>query len=117
MVQNHSFVFFKVTLTLQMWKWTVLLFCDIIVKVYGYSNGYFPEACESMSPIHTFSGDPVAPQDTQPPFHISIFENDPEGPITGTETLRSFFTIFAIVCCIYVSLHLFMLIFQTFQTK
>ncbi|XP_028259106.1 uncharacterized protein LOC114434248 isoform X2 [Parambassis ranga] len=84
-------------LYIKMWKWIVLLFCGIIIKVHGYSNGVFPEACESMAPNHIFRGKPFSPQTNgNPPFQITIIENNPEGPITVIlegqkgETFRGF---------------------------
>lgn len=73
-----------------MWLW-ILIGLNIITKVHGFSNGKFPQSCESMLPHHTIRGTPIKPQNTEPPFEI-VFEHGNEvDPITGTETIGALF--------------------------
>nr|XP_033937391.1 ferric-chelate reductase 1-like [Pseudochaenichthys georgianus] len=65
-----------------MWLWIVISL-DTITKVHGYSDGRFPESCDSMSPVHTNrNGISYEPQSTGPPFEIT-YDPAPHGhPIT-----------------------------------
>ncbi|KAK5907549.1 hypothetical protein CesoFtcFv8_005383 [Champsocephalus esox] len=67
---------------LKMWLWIVISI-ETITKVHGYSNGRFPESCDSMSPVHTNrNGILYEPQSTDPPFEIT-YDPAPHGqPIT-----------------------------------
>nr|XP_015826937.2 uncharacterized protein LOC107393227 isoform X1 [Nothobranchius furzeri]XP_054586070.1 uncharacterized protein LOC107393227 isoform X1 [Nothobranchius furzeri] len=54
-----------------MWLW-ILIGSDFISKLYGYQNGRFPEACDSMLPQHRGSGGTFfPPQTSEPPFAVS----------------------------------------------
>ncbi|XP_034079403.1 uncharacterized protein PB18E9.04c-like [Gymnodraco acuticeps] len=67
---------------LKMWLW-ILISLEIITKVHGYSDGIFPESCDSMLPVHTNrNGILYKPQSTDPPFEIT-YDPAPHGqPIT-----------------------------------
>ncbi|KAI4828690.1 hypothetical protein KUCAC02_022769 [Chaenocephalus aceratus] len=65
-----------------MWLWIVISL-ETITKVHGYTEGRFPESCDSMSPVHTNrNGISYEPQSTDPPFEIT-YDPAPHGqPIT-----------------------------------
>lgn len=70
-----------------MWLWIVISL-ETITKVHGYTEGGFPESCDSMSPVHTNRNEiSYEPQSTDPPFEIT-YDPAPHGhPITGTENI------------------------------
>ncbi|XP_044054769.1 cell wall integrity and stress response component 3-like isoform X2 [Siniperca chuatsi] len=61
-----------------MWLWN-LIGLSIIIKVHGYSGGFFPQSCESMSPMHEKRrGQYFGPQNTQPPYEVR-YQHGKEG--------------------------------------
>ncbi|XP_054908686.1 putative ferric-chelate reductase 1 isoform X2 [Poeciliopsis prolifica] len=52
------------------WAW-IFIGLTFISKLHGYSNGDFPEACESMRPRHGRGGAESLPETSEPPYMVS----------------------------------------------
>ncbi|XP_047230108.1 uncharacterized protein LOC124873474 isoform X5 [Girardinichthys multiradiatus] len=59
------------TLDLQKMWWWIFVSLNFISKLHGYSHGNFPEACDSMRPLHGPGGTGTPPQTSEPPFMVS----------------------------------------------
>lgn len=59
----------------------ILIGLGIITKAHGYSSGYFPEVCQSMSPSHS----PFSDQEDKLPFEVTYELGKSGEPITGTD--------------------------------
>ena len=73
-----------------MWLW-ILIGLGIITKVHGFSNGDFPDVCESMLPNHERRGATILPQSGDPPFYIEFGEVINGTNLTGKETIGYLF--------------------------
>ncbi|XP_036971684.1 uncharacterized protein LOC119029156 isoform X2 [Acanthopagrus latus] len=64
-------------LCFKMWL-GILIGLGIITKAHGYSSGYFPEVCQSMSPSHS----PFSDQEDKLPFEVTYELGKSGEPIT-----------------------------------
>ncbi|XP_032428205.1 serine/threonine-rich protein adg2-like isoform X1 [Xiphophorus hellerii] len=75
-----------------MWSWIFIGF-TFISKLHGYSEGNFPEVCESMRPHHGRGGAESLPQTSEPPFMVSYQLSSNVGdPITVSLKSKNGFT-------------------------
>ncbi|XP_051233867.1 uncharacterized protein LOC127350871 [Dicentrarchus labrax] len=61
--------------------WILIGLC-IITKVHGYSDGDFPQSCDSLLPEHRRSGVNILPQNTKPPYKVTYKPGNNGEPIT-----------------------------------
>ncbi|XP_027883681.1 ferric-chelate reductase 1-like [Xiphophorus couchianus] len=75
-----------------MWSW-IFIGLTFISKLHGYSEGNFPEVCESMRPHHGRGGAESLPQTSEPPFMVSYQLSSNVGdPITVSLKSKNSFT-------------------------
>ncbi|XP_013858210.1 ferric-chelate reductase 1 [Austrofundulus limnaeus] len=65
---------------MMVWLW--ILIGLNISELKGYSHGNFPQACDSMLPVHDHPGGVFPPQSSEPPFEVIYERGRIEDPIT-----------------------------------